>query len=104
MERVLSCLETDAGFRQQKTRRAGWIEVDRSDIGAIHRERSTVGGPGLVEIHVDASKDPELLDAAGALASALNAEGIAATVNPKTETDTANTNVIDILIGPNNVQ
>jgi hypothetical protein len=53
---------------------------------------------------VDASKDPELLNAAEALASALNAEGIAATVNPKTETDTANTNVINILIGPKNLQ
>jgi hypothetical protein len=47
---------------------------------------------------VDASKDSGLLDAAKTLASALNAEGIAATVNPTTETNA--TNVIHILVGP----
>jgi hypothetical protein len=97
-------LETLLHFLRQALISAGWIEVDRSDIGAIHRELSSVGGPGLVEIHMDASRNPELLNAAEALASALNAEGIAATVNPKTETDTGNTNVINILIGPKNVQ
>lgn len=96
-------MRRDSRARRRALISAGWIEVDRSDIGATPREQSSVGGPGLVEIHVDASKDPELLNAAEALASALNAEGIAATVNPKTETDTANTNVIDILIGPKNV-
>jgi hypothetical protein len=60
--------------------------------------KSSVGGAALVRIELDASKDPELLDAAETLASALNAEGIAATVNLKTETDT--TNVIHILVGP----
>jgi hypothetical protein len=79
---------------------AGWIEIERSDpaagVGLLLMDRT--GGPALVRIEVDASKDSELLDAAGALASALNAEGIAATVNPKTETDI--TNVIHILVGP----
>jgi len=40
------------------------------------------------------------LDAANALASALNAEGVAATANQKPETDDANANVIHILVGP----
>jgi hypothetical protein len=48
---------------------------------------------------VDASRDSELLNAAETLASALNAEGIAATVNTKTEPDT-NAAAIHILIGP----
>ncbi len=74
---------------------AGWVEVNRSD--AI-RPQSGVGAPSLVEINVDSSKDAELLAAATALASALNAEGIAATVNPKIEADA--TNVIHILVRP----
>jgi hypothetical protein len=48
---------------------------------------------------VDASKDSELLNAAETLASALNAEGIAATVHSMTKTDSANANVIHILVG-----
>ena len=58
------------------------------------------GGPVLVTIDVDAGRDPELLDAAKTLALALDAEGIAATVKPKAETDAANVNVIHILVGP----
>jgi hypothetical protein len=80
-------------------RTAGWIEVDRDDTGERQREPSNVGGPVLVTIHADSSRDPQLLNAAETLASALNAEGIAATVNPKTEADT-NANVIHILVGP----
>jgi hypothetical protein len=76
---------------------AGWIEVERSDVGTI---KSSGGGLALVNIHVDASRDSELLNAAETLASALNAEGIAATVNPKAEPDTTNAAVIHILIGP----
>jgi hypothetical protein len=49
---------------------------------------------------VDASKDSELLKAAEALASALNAEAIGATINEKAEIDAANVNVIHILVGP----
>jgi hypothetical protein len=78
---------------------AGWIEVDRGDIGERQREQSNFGDPVLVTIHADSTRDLQLLDAAETLASALNAEGIAATVNPKTETDT-NANVIHILVGP----
>jgi hypothetical protein len=81
-------------------KKAGWIEIERSDptdsLGLLSMDRA--GGPALVRIEMNASKDSELLNAAETLASALNAEGIAATVNPKTETDT--TNVIHILVGP----
>jgi hypothetical protein len=80
---------------------AGWIEVDRSDGGAIHRyrEQSSVGGPARVSIHVDASK-PELWEAAQALASALNAEGIEALANQTSTPDASNANAIHILVGP----
>lgn len=74
--------------------KSGWIEVEQSDIGSI--ELSSAGGAALVKIEVDASKDPTLLEAAKALASALNAEGIAAEINP----NATNTNVIHILVGP----
>jgi len=81
---------------------AGWIEIERPDptagVGLFSMGRGA--GPALVRIEVDASKDPKLLDAAETLASALNAEGIAATVTPKAETDAANANVIHILVGP----
>jgi hypothetical protein len=78
---------------------AGWIEVDRGDIGERQREQSSVrGGPVLVTIQIDSTRDAQLLDAGETLASALNAEGIAATVNPKTETDIS-VNVIHILVG-----
>jgi multidrug efflux pump subunit AcrA (membrane-fusion protein) len=77
---------------------AGWIEVDLGEIDERQREQSNVGGPVLVTIHADSTRDPQLLDAATTLASALNSEGIAAIVNPKTETDA--TNVIHILVGP----
>jgi hypothetical protein len=75
---------------------AGWIEVDRIDVGTT---QSSTDGATLVSIHVDASKDSELLNAAETLASALNAEGIAATVHSMTKTDSANANVIHILVG-----
>jgi hypothetical protein len=79
-------------------KKAGWIEIERDDptagVGLLSMDGT--GGPALVRINVDASQD---LDAAEALASALNDEGIAATVNPKTESDT-DTNVIHILVGP----
>lgn len=83
-------------------KKAGWIEIERSDpaagVGIFSMDRA--GGPALVRVEVDASKDSALLDAAGVLASALNAEGIAATVNPKAESDPAYANVIHILVGP----
>ncbi len=79
---------------------ADWIEIKRDDptagVGIFSMDRA--GGPALVKIDVDASEDPELLDAAVTLASALNAEGIEATVSAKT--DPANADVIHILIGP----
>lgn len=68
---------------------AGWVRVVRPKRPSIDAG---------ITIEVDTSKDPELLKAAETLSSALNAEGIAARVNPKTETDP--TNVIHILIGP----
>jgi hypothetical protein len=71
--------------------KAGWVKV----AGA---QRSSIASARGVIIEVDASKDSELLKAAETLSAALNAEGIAARVNPKTETDT--TNVIHILVGP----
>jgi hypothetical protein len=70
--------------------KAGWIEVVVK--GQSSADHASIRG---VRIDVDATKDHELL-AANTLASALNEEGIAATVNPKTDT----TNVIHILIGP----
>jgi hypothetical protein len=71
--------------------KAGWVQVPRG-------QRSNIASvPGVI-IEVDASKASGLLDAAETLARALNAEGIAATVNPTTEIDT--TNVIHILVGP----
>jgi hypothetical protein len=83
-------------------KQAGWIEIERDDptagTGLFSMDRG--GGPALVRIDVDGSKDSELLKAAEALASALNAEGIAATVNEKAEIDAANVNVIHILVGP----
>jgi hypothetical protein len=75
--------------------KAGWVKVDHH--GAASIDLASVRG---VIINVDASKDSELLGAAETLASALNAEGIAAKVNSKTETDTINANVIHILVGP----
>jgi hypothetical protein len=81
---------------------AGWIEIERDDpaagVGVFSMERG--GGPALVRIDVDASKDSELMQAAEALASALNAEGIAATVEPKAETDATNASMIHIFVGP----
>jgi hypothetical protein len=84
-------------------KQAGWIEIERDDptagTGIFSMDRGS--SPGLVRIDVDASKDSELLHAAEALAAALNAEGIAATVEPKAETDAANINVIHIFVGSN---
>jgi hypothetical protein len=74
---------------------AGWIKVSaREQSGTDH---TSVRG---IRIDVDGSKDSTLLGAANTLASALNAEGLAATVNPKPEANAANANVIHILIGP----
>jgi hypothetical protein len=79
---------------------AGWIEIERSDptagVGIFSMNRA--GGPALVSIEVDASRDPELLDAATELASALDEQGIAAAVSVKT--DTTNAETIHILVGP----
>jgi hypothetical protein len=75
---------------------AGWVEVERSDIDTS--QTPSVGGPALVKIEVDASKDPKLSDAAMALASALEAEHISTKVYPKA--DATNANVIHLLIGP----
>ena len=93
-------LETLLGSLAAALRAAGWIEVNRGDAAAIHPEQSSVGGAGLVRIDVDGSKDAKLLEAAETLASALNAEGIMASVNPKITPDTTNANVIHILIDP----
>jgi hypothetical protein len=76
-------------------KKAGWIEVARHEPSSV--DLASVRG---VKINVDASKDSELLGAAETLASALNAEGIAATVNPRAETDAIKANVIHILVGP----
>jgi hypothetical protein len=67
-----------------------------SDGGA---EQSSVGGPALVSIHVDASK-PELWTAAQALATALNAVGIEALANQTSTPDASNANAIHIRVGP----
>ena len=77
---------------------AGWIQVVRNDDSAS--QQSSAGGPGLVSIRLNASKHPELSEAAEALASALNAESVAATLDPKAEADTINPNVIHIVVGP----
>jgi hypothetical protein len=75
---------------------SGWIDVGVTREQSDGKHASTRD----VRIDVDASKDPTLLDAAKALASALNAEGIAAVVNPKPESDATKANVIHILVGP----
>jgi hypothetical protein len=91
-----------AGTLRVSLKKADWIEIEQPDptagVGILSMDRTS--GPVLVTIDVDASKDPELLDAAKTLALALNAEGIAATVKEKAETDAANVNVIHILVGP----
>jgi hypothetical protein len=82
-------------------RKAGWIEVEVSDLGMIDLlERSYSSGVALVTIDVDASNDPDLWLAAQAMPSALNAEGIAAIVSPMTEAKTTGANLIHILVGP----
>lgn len=78
---------------------AGWIEVDRSNVGAIQGEQASVGDAPFVQIHLDAIRDSKLLEAANSLASALNEEGIAATVLD-TEIGVASENTIHILVGP----
>jgi hypothetical protein len=80
-------------------KRAAWIEIDPSNIGAIHQEQAVGGGAPFVKIHVDAIRDFKLLEAAKSLASALNEEGIAATVL-ETEIGIASENTIHILVGP----
>jgi hypothetical protein len=91
-----------AASLRSSLKKADWIEIERPDptagVGILFMDRAD--GPALVTIDVDASKDPELLDAAKTLALALDAEGIAATVNAKDETDAANVNIIHILVGP----
>lgn len=90
------------GSLRAALKNAGWIEIEQNDpiagVGVLFMDRA--GGPALVRIDVDASKDPELLDAANALASALNAEGIAAVVNPTAEADATNASMIHIFVGP----
>ena len=74
---------------------AGWIEVGvRQQSSADH---ASIRG---IRIDADGSKDPTLSDAANALASALNSEGVEATANQTPETDPANANVVHILVGP----
>jgi hypothetical protein len=80
-------------------KRATWIEIDPSNIGAIHQERAVGGGAPFVKIHVDAIRDFKLLEAANSLASALNEEGIAATVL-ESEIGIASENTIHILVEP----
>ena len=88
-------LEALLGSLTVALKKEGWVKVSgREQSSADH---ALIRG---VIIDVDASKDPTLWDAAQALGSALNAEGIAAMVNPKPETDASNANVIHILIGP----
>jgi len=75
---------------------AGWIEVDW--LGAVDKQQSTGGIFCLVTINVDLGEEPQLLDIARILGSALNAEGIDARINEKIET--ATTGVIHILVSP----
>jgi hypothetical protein len=92
-------LEAFLGSLRQTLIIAGWIEVGRSDTSPTHRnEQSSIGGPALVKIHVDATKVSEFWEAAEALASALNAEGIEALAEQVPENSSAN--AIHILIGP----
>jgi hypothetical protein len=72
--------------------KAGWVKVSEP-------LQSKINAQGVV-INFVTGDDPELLNAAVALASALNAEGIAATVDPKTETDITASKTIHILVGP----
>ena len=80
---------------------AGWIEVNRDNptAGIGWHSMDRTGGPAIVRIDVDASKDQSLLEAADVLASALNAEGIAAVVTPN-ESEATKANVIHIVVGP----
>jgi len=73
---------------------AGWVRVGPPRFNADNTIRSVVIGAYI-------SKDePELLNAAEAVVSALNACGVAAIVNPKTETDAINAGAIHVLVGP----
>jgi hypothetical protein len=94
-------LEAFLGSLRQALTIAGWIEVERSDAtNPAHRnEQSSIGGPAIVKIHVDATKAEELWEAAEALASALKAEGIEALAEQATP-ENSNANAIHILIGP----
>lgn len=74
---------------------AGWVEVPYREQPGL--DLALVRG---VAIHVDASKDTRHLEAAEALASALNAGGLVATVTPKAESDATSTTMIHLLIGP----
>jgi hypothetical protein len=78
---------------------AGWIQTDQRNRDTILGEQSCAGGPPFVQIHLDAIRDSRLLDAANVLASALNAENIAAKVI-ETEIAIASENTIRILVGP----
>jgi hypothetical protein len=83
---------------KQGLKAAGWIEVDRSNIGPIQREQASVSDAPFVKIHLDAVRDSKLLEPAFSLASALNEEGIEAVIM-ETEIGIASENTIHILIG-----
>jgi hypothetical protein len=70
---------------------AGWVKVSRTEP-----QQSRDNAQGILVT----SNDTGLLDAARALASALNAAGIDAVVNPEIETDTTTIKMIRILVGP----
>lgn len=80
---------------------AGWIEVEQTKGSAVqHDGEPSIGGAALVKIHVDESKISELWEAAQALASALQAEGIEALAERTSIPENSNANVIHILIHP----
>ena len=93
-------LRTLLGSLKAALKTAGWIEVE-TNSSTIHREQqSSAGGSALVMIQVDPSKISELWEAAVALTSALNADGIEAIANQTPAPENSTANAIHILIGP----
>lgn len=93
-------LGTLLGSLKAALKTAGWIEVETNGSTIQQEHQSSAGGPALVMIQVDPSKISELWEAAQALTSALNANGIEALANQTRAPENSTANAIHILIGP----
>jgi len=94
-------LGTLLGSLKAALKTAGWIEVETNGTTIQQgAQQSSAGGPALVTVQVDPSKISELWEAAQALTSALNANGIEALANQTRAPENSPANAIHILIGP----